>query len=86
MAETLGPGGKRKGGRPRLVFDRERACQLHIEGWTMREIAAELGVSAMSIQRVLACSTPPLFRNVPALRIDPEPGTPPVQPESPEER
>jgi DNA invertase Pin-like site-specific DNA recombinase len=40
-------------GRPGLVLDRDRARRLHIEGWSVRKIAEELGVSAMTVQRIV---------------------------------
>jgi DNA invertase Pin-like site-specific DNA recombinase len=43
----------RIGGRPALVLSRERIEGMHDEGFTMREIAEELGVSAASICRLL---------------------------------
>jgi DNA invertase Pin-like site-specific DNA recombinase len=42
-------------GRKRNVFDRERASRLRADGWSLREIAQELGQSPMTIQR--ACSS-----------------------------
>jgi DNA invertase Pin-like site-specific DNA recombinase len=41
-------------GRPRKVLDRERVRQLHRQGRSTREIGAQLKVSAMTIQRILA--------------------------------
>jgi DNA invertase Pin-like site-specific DNA recombinase len=43
----------RVGGRPRLVLNRAKVMQLDEEGLTVREIAAEMGVSPASIQRIL---------------------------------
>lgn len=43
----------RVGGRPRLVLDRAKIAQLDVEGWTLREIGEELGVSQASICRAL---------------------------------
>jgi DNA invertase Pin-like site-specific DNA recombinase len=43
----------RVGGRPALVLDRERIARMDEEGFTMREIAEEMGVSAASICRLL---------------------------------
>jgi DNA invertase Pin-like site-specific DNA recombinase len=43
----------RIGGRPALVVDRRRIEELDAEGFTMREIAEELGCSAASICRIL---------------------------------
>jgi len=40
-------------GRPRLVIDRDKARQLHQEGWSVRKIAGELRVSAMTVQRIV---------------------------------
>ncbi len=41
-------------GRPRLVFDRDKARRLAADGWSRARIAHNLGVSAMTVQRVLA--------------------------------
>jgi DNA invertase Pin-like site-specific DNA recombinase len=43
----------RIGGRPSLVVDRDRIAQLDEEGWTTREIAGEIGISAASVSRLL---------------------------------
>ena len=43
----------RVGGRPKLVLDRARIMQLDADGWTIREIAEEMGVSRASIHRIL---------------------------------
>ena len=43
----------RVGGRPKLVLDRERIMALDADGWTIREIAEEMGVSRASIHRIL---------------------------------
>jgi DNA invertase Pin-like site-specific DNA recombinase len=43
----------RIGGRPRLVLNRAKVMQLDEEGLTIREIAAETGVSPASIHRML---------------------------------
>jgi DNA invertase Pin-like site-specific DNA recombinase len=43
----------RVGGRPRLVLDRAKVAQLDVDGYTIREIAEELGTSRASIHRVL---------------------------------
>jgi DNA invertase Pin-like site-specific DNA recombinase len=43
----------RIGGRPALVVDRERIARLDEEGLTTREIAAEMGISAASVCRIL---------------------------------
>ena len=40
-------------GRPRLVLDRAKARRLRAEGWSVRKIAGELGVSAMTVQRIV---------------------------------
>jgi DNA invertase Pin-like site-specific DNA recombinase len=44
----------RIGGRPRVVADRNRIAQLDSEGWTVREIGEELGISAASVSRLLS--------------------------------
>ena len=41
-------------GRPRLVFDRDKARELEGAGWSRARIADELGVSAMTVHRALA--------------------------------
>ena len=41
-------------GRPRAVFNRDRARELVAKGWSYAKIGAELGVSAMTVYRVLA--------------------------------
>ena len=41
-------------GRPRTVFNRDRARELAANGWSYAKIGAELGVSAMTVYRVLA--------------------------------
>ena len=43
----------RIGGRPAVVADRDRLAQLDEEGWTTREIATEMGISAASVCRLL---------------------------------
>jgi DNA invertase Pin-like site-specific DNA recombinase len=43
----------RIGGRPALVLDRERISRLDEEGLTTREIAAEMGISAATVCRIL---------------------------------
>jgi DNA invertase Pin-like site-specific DNA recombinase len=43
----------RRGGRPALVIDRERIARLNEDGFTTREIAAETGISAASVCRIL---------------------------------
>jgi DNA invertase Pin-like site-specific DNA recombinase len=47
----------RIGGRPQVVVDRHRPAQLDSEGWTMREIAEELRISASSVSRLLSRNT-----------------------------
>jgi DNA invertase Pin-like site-specific DNA recombinase len=47
--------GKRLG-RPRAVFDRERARQLRTQGWSWGRIARTLGVSKAAVRR--ACQSP----------------------------
>jgi DNA invertase Pin-like site-specific DNA recombinase len=41
-------------GRPRKVVDRDKVRRLHQDGVPLRAIAAELGVSAMTVQRIVA--------------------------------
>ena len=41
-------------GRPRVVFNRGRASELAAKGWSYAKIGEELGVSAMTVYRVLA--------------------------------
>jgi DNA invertase Pin-like site-specific DNA recombinase len=48
----------RVGGRPALVLDRERIASMDEEGFTMREIAEEMGISAASVCRILKGSKP----------------------------
>ena len=43
----------RIGGRPRLILDRAKVAQLDSDGFSIREIAEELGCSPASIHRVL---------------------------------
>jgi DNA invertase Pin-like site-specific DNA recombinase len=43
----------RIGGRRALVVDRDRVAALDEEGWTTREIGAEMGISAASVCRML---------------------------------
>jgi DNA invertase Pin-like site-specific DNA recombinase len=43
-------------GRPRKVIDRDRARRLHREGWSVRKIADDLGVSAMTVQRIVTAA------------------------------
>src|SRR5262245_53066040 len=54
----------RVGGRPRLVLDRVRIAQLDEQGYTLREIAEEMGISAASVCRLLKS-----HRRVPELDI-----------------
>jgi IS30 family transposase len=41
-------------GSKRKVFDRDKARKMHNAGTPLRDIAEQLGVSAMTIQRVVA--------------------------------
>ena len=41
-------------GRPKLVVDRAKIHQLHAQGLSLRQIAAEVGISPMTAQRILA--------------------------------
>jgi len=43
-------------GRPHLVVDRDRARRLRKEGWSVRKIADELDVSAMTVQRIVTAA------------------------------
>ncbi len=43
-------------GRPRLVVDRDKARRLHREGWSVRRIAGEIGVSFMTVQRIVSAA------------------------------
>src|SRR5215467_6386855 len=43
----------RIGGRPTVVVDRDRLAQLDEDGWTTREIAEEMQISAASVCRLL---------------------------------
>src|SRR5215813_2539495 len=43
----------RVGGRPRLVLDREKIARLDADGWTLREIGEQMGISAASVCRIL---------------------------------
>ena len=45
-------------GRPRLVLNRAKVMQLDEEGLTIREIAAKMGVSPASVQRILKVNRP----------------------------
>jgi DNA invertase Pin-like site-specific DNA recombinase len=40
-------------GRPKAVARPERVLTLHVNGRSLRQIAAETGVSAMTVQRIL---------------------------------
>jgi DNA invertase Pin-like site-specific DNA recombinase len=40
-------------GRPRLAVDRSKARKLHNQGWSVRKIAAELGVSVATAHRIV---------------------------------
>ncbi len=40
-------------GRKRKIFDRERARKLHLAGTPLRQIAEQLGVSTMTVQRAV---------------------------------
>jgi hypothetical protein len=50
-----------------MVFDRVRAAELQDLGWPLRDIARELKVSTMTVQRALRGHVPrlPLLRGVP---------------------
>ena len=41
-------------GRPRKILDRDKVRRLHAQGTPLRSIAAEVGVSAMTVQRIVA--------------------------------
>jgi DNA invertase Pin-like site-specific DNA recombinase len=41
-------------GRPRLVVDRSKARRLHEQGWSVRKIAEELGLSVATAHRIVA--------------------------------
>jgi DNA invertase Pin-like site-specific DNA recombinase len=43
-------------GRPRRVVDCDKARRLHSEGWSIRKIAGELGVSPMTAQRIVSAA------------------------------
>jgi DNA invertase Pin-like site-specific DNA recombinase len=43
-------------GRPKLVVDRDKARRLHVQGRSVRAIASELGVSAMTVQRIVTAA------------------------------
>ena len=87
MSETRSAGetGQKQPGRPCRIFDRARAGELHDLGWPLRDIAAAMEVSTMTVQRALKGRVPrlPLLRNVPA--IGEEPGVQPMQPANPED-
>lgn len=40
-------------GRPRLVVDRSKARRLHEQGWSLRQIAAEMGLSVATTHRTV---------------------------------
>jgi DNA invertase Pin-like site-specific DNA recombinase len=40
-------------GRPRVVVDRSKARKLHAQGWSLRKIAAEFGISAPTAHRIV---------------------------------
>jgi DNA invertase Pin-like site-specific DNA recombinase len=44
-------------GRPRLIMDRAKARLLRQQGRSVRQIAAELGVSTMTVQRIIKATT-----------------------------
>lgn len=44
-------------GRPRLVLDRAKARRLREQGQSIRQIATELGVSSMTVQRIVKALT-----------------------------
>lgn len=39
-------------GRPRRIFDRDRARDLRLAGWTFRAIASQMGVNEATVRRV----------------------------------
>jgi DNA invertase Pin-like site-specific DNA recombinase len=41
-------------GRPKLVLNRDKAREMRAAGHSIRQIAGELGVSAMTVQRIVA--------------------------------
>ncbi|HEV3332495.1 MAG TPA: recombinase family protein [Bryobacteraceae bacterium] len=41
-------------GRPRLVVDRTKARRLHEQGWSVRKIAEEMGLSVATTHRIVA--------------------------------
>jgi DNA invertase Pin-like site-specific DNA recombinase len=43
-------------GRPKAAVRPERVLRLREKGWSIRQIAAETGVSAMTVQRILSVS------------------------------
>jgi DNA invertase Pin-like site-specific DNA recombinase len=55
----------RIGGRKALVIDRDKIAELDESGLTMREIAAELGVSAAFVCRALKARRPPTPMSLP---------------------
>jgi transposase len=58
---------KGRRGRPPMALDLARAIALRDAGYSLRDIAKELGVGVMTVQRRLEDVTPELLRNVPAL-------------------
>lgn len=50
--------------RQRRAFDRHRAHELRVEGRSVREVAAEMGVAASTVQRWLERPAPPVQRNL----------------------
>jgi hypothetical protein len=60
---------ERRRGRPRKPFDMERAVQLRDSGYSLRAIAAELGVATMKVQRELDSPAPPLLRTTRGLKL-----------------
>lgn len=50
-----------------MALDLARAIALRDAGYSLRDIAKELGVGVMTVQRRLEDVTPELLRNVPAL-------------------
>lgn len=53
-------------GRPRRVFRRDEAMRLHKSGHSLRAIAAELGVSFMTVRRALRAVTKPSPKQPPS--------------------
>jgi DNA invertase Pin-like site-specific DNA recombinase len=52
-------------GRPRKVVDRARARQLKQQGWSLRQIGAELGISAATAQRIVQHKQPTMELGIP---------------------